>query len=299
MYFLKPLYHRTIWGGNRLRKYLPDCPEDLAHLYLASAHADFDNPVIDTNLTLSRLFEIKKPDWNMAQYQEFPLTLALVDATQNLSIQVHPDTATALYFENDAKGKTESWIFLEPPANGWIYCGMQVKNHPQFMDAFKNGKIEHFMTHYPVSCGDCVTVRSGIPHALTSGSLVFEVEFGSNYTYRLFDYNRRDKNGNARRLDLEKGLTALQLDYVPDKRKAVAGKWIKLPEYEIFPLQSVNEYENESNRLECLCVIEGAIKRREEPLRNCFCVLLEPGEKLENIHIKLGMAVRLGVPHGH
>lgn len=257
------------------------------------------NPVVKTDLTLRQLFEVKKADWHMGEFDEFPLTLALVDASQHLSIQVHPDISSALRFEKDAKGKTESWIFLEPPTSGWIYCGLSTKSLDMAASAIETGVIDTLMLRYPSSKGDCVTVRSGTPHALTAGSLVFEVEFGSNYTYRLFDYNRCDNNGVCRKLDVEKGLAALRLDSSPEKHKFASDDWLRLPEYEIRPIYKVNSYINESDRLECVSIIMGTVRIDEHTMQNCFCVLLEPGEELADITIEMGMIVRLGQQYGN
>ena len=97
MYILKSVIHKTIWGGDRLSHCTKDNTDKIGHLYLFNGHEGLSNSVLnnDNNLTLRELFQKEKYNWKMQDYEEFPLTIALVDATDDLSIQVHPDDTTA------------------------------------------------------------------------------------------------------------------------------------------------------------------------------------------------------------
>lgn len=293
-YILKPIIHCAIWGGKRLSNLINNCPEDLAHLYLAVAHDDMVNEVINSHMDLRELFTKRKSVWQMEQFDEFPLTIALVDATQNLSIQVHPDADLAETIEGKRLGKTESWMFIETPSSGWIYAGCNVNSKEEIIEAKKRGEMEKVLTHFDVDFGDCICVRDGILHALTAGSLVYEIEFGSNYTYRFYDYNRRDKDGNSRRLDIEKALLALNTVKKPTVTVADESGWLKENEYEIKVLQKIKGYKNDSNRLECLSVIQGRGVLNDFIIKEPVAILLEPGEEIRKIDLEFAIVSRLG-----
>lgn len=293
-YILKPIIHRAIWGGKRLSNLITNCPEDLAHLYLATAHNDMVNHVIHSHMDLQELFVRRKSVWKMEQFNEFPLTIALVDATENLSIQVHPDANLAETMEGKRIGKTESWLFLETPRAGWIYAGCNINSADEIKAAIERDEIEKVVTHFNVGYGDCVCVRDGTLHALTAGSLVYEIEFGSNYTYRFYDYNRRDKNGNTRRLDVEKALQAIDIDKKPVVTIADESGWHKENEYELKILRTIKSYKNDSDRLECLSVIKGSGVLNDFTIGEPVAILLEPGEEVRNMDLEFAIVSRLG-----
>lgn len=297
IYALKPILHHAIWGGRRLSHLLTECPEDLAHLYLATGHEDMSNFVLNANIGLRELFKAKKAHWNMSRYSEFPLTIALVDATQNLSIQVHPDADLAGRLEGKAVGKTESWLFLDIPKQGWIYAGCGCDSVEEIKDANDRGDIEKILSHLHVNQGDCVCVRDGTLHALTAGSLVYEIEFGSNYTYRFYDYRRLDKSGNPRRLDVDKALMAIQPYKKPTIRRPDSEDRITEPEYELRILHDARYYRNESTGLECLSVINGSGSLENMTFKEPVGLLLEPGDELKSFDIQFGIVARLGERH--
>ena len=293
MYLLKPVFHQTIWGGSRLSQYISGCPNHLGHLYLVNGHRDMANHVCNAGMTLRELFSRKKAQWNMEEYSDFPLTIALVDATQNLSIQVHPDLQTAERLEGEQAGKTESWLFLEPPECGWIYAGCNCETLEQVWAAVQAKQLEMTANHFPVAKGDCVCVKDGTLHALTAGSVVYEIEYGSDLTYRFYDYGRRDEEGKVRRLDIEKAMQAIRTDRLPSIQKESEDDWISEDTYEISVLRSISCYKNQSGQLECVSVIQGSGRFDLWEIENGMSVLLEPGEQLENIDITFGIAARL------
>lgn len=297
-YLLKPILHQTVWGGSRLSRLLRNCPDDLAHLYLATAHEDMTNWVINADMNLRDLFNKEKARWKMENYEEFPLTIALVDATQNLSIQAHPDAKLAAELEGKAVGKTESWLFLEAPNEGWIYAGCDSDSIGQIKEAVDRGDVDKVVSRLKVEPGDCVCVRDGTLHALTAGSLVYEIEYGSNFTYRFYDYNRLDKNGKKRELHQDKALRALRPERKPTVKRANPNGWIIEKEYELRLLKDTPYYRNESDRLEIVAVIEGDGSAEEMTFDEPVAALLEPGEALDGINIRFGVMARLGEQNG-
>ena len=102
MYVLAPVFHETIWGGQKLGRYSREKIKKMGHMYIVNGHRDMANMVVgdsEKGKSLDRLFTEKKKVWGMEEYDEFPLTIALVDAAQNLSIQVHPDDRAAEQIE--------------------------------------------------------------------------------------------------------------------------------------------------------------------------------------------------------
>ena len=141
---------------------------------------------------------------------ELPYLVKYIDANENLSIQVHPDDDYALKIEQSA-GKTECWLILEAWENGGIYLGFQEgleKKH--FAKLIKEGKdVDSCLNFYPVSRGDFITVPAGTIHAIGKGVLLLEIQQSSGITYRVWDWNRVDKEGRPRPLHLHKALDVL------------------------------------------------------------------------------------------
>lgn len=296
---LEPVFHRAIWGGNRLAKFIRDCPDDLAHLYLVSDRKGMSNHILNTDMDLKELFIRKKKVWKMENFSEFPLTIALVDASQNLSIQVHPDADIAHRLEGVNAGKKESWYFLEPPRFGWIYGGCDCTAIEDIKEIIRKGEIESVLSRIKIAQGDCVCVRAGSIHALTAGSLVYEVEFGNEFTYRFYDYGRSDKNCKPRRLDVDNALAALVIRNKPEFCRVDSDGWIREKEYELRVIRDISYYRNESDRLECFSVIRGEGLVEGCHLNEPIAVLLEPGEELKKVNINFAISARLGRQNEH
>lgn len=298
MYILEPIAHNTIWGGKKLGRYVADAPATLGHLYMVNGHKTMSNVIQNgtcRGMTLHELFKIQKTNWNMAEYKEFPLTIALVDARENLSIQVHPDDVTAERIEHEKIGKTESWVFLEPPLNGWIYAGCKCKTAKMLEKAVANGEMEQITDRLTVTKDDYVCVTAGTLHAMTAGSLVYEIEYGSDYTYRFYDYNRKDQNGNSRELHIEKALSAIHLDTQPSVKKIADGMWMSEHKYEICRVTGVSRYRNDSSTVECISLLEGEGKCDDCDVKSGMSILLLPGETLTGLTISDAMIARLNV----
>lgn len=298
MYILEPIAHNTIWGGEKLRKYVAHAPATLGHLYMVNGHKTMSNVIQNgtyRGMTLYELFKIQKMNWNMAEYKEFPLTIALVDARENLSIQVHPDDVTAERIEHEKIGKTESWVFLEPPLTGWIYAGCKCKNTEMLKAAVANGEMEQVTDHLTITKDDYVCVMAGTLHAMTAGSLVYEIEYGGNYTYRFYDYGRKDQHGNTRELHIEKALSAIYFDTQPRVKKITDGMWMSEQKYEICQVMDLGRYQNNSSTVECISLLEGKGKCDNCDVKSGMSILLLPGETLTGLTIINAIIARLNV----
>lgn len=144
------------------------------------------------------------------QNGEFPLLVKLLDAGDRLSVQVHPDDDYAARVEND-RGKTEMWYIVEADEGAEIICGLaDGVSAEDYANAVASGSPEAALKHQPVQPGETYFIPSGLPHAIGKGILIAEIQQNCDLTYRVYDYNRRDKNGNLRELHVEKALDVIR-----------------------------------------------------------------------------------------
>ena len=139
----------------------------------------------------------------------FPLLVKFIDAQDNLSVQVHPDDAFAQerYGQN---GKTEMWHVIQADEGAGLYVGFNQKiTAQQYMDAVEEGHLEDFLKFYPVKPGDTFMIPAGTVHAIGKGVLLAEIQQPSDITFRIYDWNRVDANGNRRELHTEEAFEAI------------------------------------------------------------------------------------------
>ncbi|MDR0821196.1 MAG: class I mannose-6-phosphate isomerase [Oscillospiraceae bacterium] len=149
---------------------------------------------------------------------QFPMLVKLIDAHDNLSIKVNPDDTYALAHEK-APGRTELWYVAEANQGSHIILGLksQVKT-PQFSQIIKDGVMPMYLNRIPVQKGDTFFIEPGMVHSIGAGVVMLVIQQNSNTSYRIYDYNRDDKNGEKRHLDVEKALDVADLSLKPDKR---------------------------------------------------------------------------------
>ena len=296
MIILEAVIHETVWGGNRLGRLIKRDGAKTGHLYLVNGHKGLSNRALNgayAGVTLEQIFPHEKRNWGMEAYESFPLTIALVDARENLSIQVHPDARTAERLEHERNGKTESYIFLEEPKSRWIYAGCACGSKEELEAAVENGRTEDVTAHFPVERDDYVCIEAGTLHALTAGSLVYEIEYGSDFTYRFYDYNRVDERGKTRELHISKARESIDLCRVPQKRPCTPGEWMREENYEICRMQGMRSYKNGGEQIECISILKGVGECGDIPLHPGMAVILFPGETLAGAALTDIVAARL------
>ncbi len=298
MYILEPVYHETVWGGDRLKRFTGEnnhFKAKIGHLYLIDGHEQMANKILngdDKGQTLREVFEREKGNWGLSQYAEFPLTIALVDALDNLSIQVHPDDIAAAEIEGKKIGKTESWLFLEAPESGWIYTGCRCDSLEDVRNAVGMGRMEEITDRVPIQKNDYICIQAGTLHAMTRGSLVYEIEYGSDFTYRFYDYDRVDAEGNGRELHVEKAIQSIKTSNCAEPVASKEDGWIREEAYEICLKKNVVSYENSSSRLECLAILNGDGYADGQKLSGGMGIILLPGERIEG-NLECFVAARL------
>lgn len=153
----------------------------------------------------------------MRYASSFPLLLKLLDAKQTLSVQVHPDDAYAARMENKL-GKTEAWYILDAKPGAWLVYGLQpgVTKEMLLFAGRQGTALEGMLRRVEVKAGETYFIPAGMVHAIGEGILLYEIQQSSDVTYRLYDWDREDREGNKRELHLEKASEAACLDANPD-----------------------------------------------------------------------------------
>jgi mannose-6-phosphate isomerase len=148
--------------------------------------------------------------------EEFPLLIKFIDAEQDLSIQVHPNDELSKIRHN-AFGKTEMWYVVDADKGALINSGFnQEINRKKYIEYFENGKLPDLLRYDEVESGDVFFIPAGRVHAIGKGTLVAEIQQTSDVTYRIFDYNRKDANGQLRELHTDLALDAIDFSYKKD-----------------------------------------------------------------------------------
>ena len=146
----------------------------------------------------------------------FPLLLKFLDANRDLSVQVHPDDTIGATLKTPDFGKTEAWYIVDAQPKAKIYAGLKTGvTAEDFRDAIEQGKAAEVLHSFSASAGDCVFIRAGTVHAIGAGLMVCEIQQASDTTFRLFDWNRVDDQGNSRPLHIEQGIAATDFSIGP------------------------------------------------------------------------------------
>ena len=228
--FLKPLFHNKIWGGRRLaEEYGYDIPEGpVGECWAISAHPNGDCEVASGAFegnTLSELWVSHRELFGNAEGDRFPLLIKILDAKDDLSVQVHPDDTYAAEHENGSLGKSECWYILDAKENGDIVVGQNASSKEEFAAMVEQGKWTELLNYVPIKAGDFFRIDPGTVHAIRTGTLILETQQSSDITYRVYDYDRLGDDGKPRDLHL-----AQSLDVINYAQKAPTSGQITAPE---------------------------------------------------------------------
>ncbi|MDE5769931.1 MAG: class I mannose-6-phosphate isomerase [Oscillospiraceae bacterium] len=215
---LSPAGKDYLWGGTRLRTEYhkhPDC-NPLAETWECSVHPDGASMVISGKFAGKSLADVidMHPEYLGEKYRKkrkFPILVKFIDAAQNLSVQVHPNDDYAQIHEQE-NGKTEMWYIMDAAENASLIYGFKQKySRKEIQSAIENHKIMKYLHKIPVKKGDVFFIPAGTVHAVGKGILLAEIQENSNLTYRVYDYDRKDRNGQRRQLHIEKALDVMKL----------------------------------------------------------------------------------------
>ncbi|UKI47112.1 MAG: class I mannose-6-phosphate isomerase [Phocaeicola vulgatus] len=224
----KPILKSVIWGGSQICPFKGITPteEGVGESWELSHVDDNFSVVAEGELANKSLDELIKEFGKelvggkvMERFgSRFPLLIKFIDARDNLSIQVHPDDELAKVRHNSF-GKTEMWYVIKADKGASLYSGFsQQIDKEEYVKRVGNNTIMDVLKKYDVSEGDVFFLPAGRVHAIGAGCFIAEIQQTSNITYRIYDYNRKDKNGNTRELHTELAKDAIDYTLYPDYR---------------------------------------------------------------------------------
>lgn len=221
---LQPVGKNYLWGGNRLKEeYAKEILlTPLAETWECSVHPDGPSLIGSgeyKGVTLAQLLDEHPEYMGSKADSDFPILVKFIDAEKDLSVQVHPDDEYAKAHENQ-NGKTEVWYVLDAKPGATLVCGFAHDVTPEMLKrAVETGTLDKHIQKVPVHKGDVFFIPAGTVHAIGAGVLIAEIQESSNVTYRVYDYDRVDKNGNKRELHFDKAVQVLNMKSGTDVRQ--------------------------------------------------------------------------------
>ncbi len=219
-FILIPVGKDYLWGGNRLNDDFSKGInlDPLAETWECSTHPHGLSVVGSgefTGKTLKNVIEVH-PDYlgkHAEHVGDLPVLIKLIDADKDLSVQVHPDDEYAKRFENGSNGKTEFWYVVDATKDAQLIYGFHHScTRKEVEQSINDNTFEFLLQKIPVKRDDVFLIKSGTVHAIGAGTLVAEIQECSDLTYRLYDYNRVDKDGKKRELHVKKALDVANLE---------------------------------------------------------------------------------------
>ena len=224
----KALLKQTIWGGDKIIpfKHLDDHLENVGESWEISGVPGNETVVADGEYAGKKLNELvieqKDKLVGKANYErfgdEFPLLIKFIDARQDLSIQVHPTDEIAKR-QGKERGKTEMWYIMDSDKDAKLYSGLKMQITPdQYKAMVEDDTITDALAQYDVKEDDCFFLPAGRIHAIGTGCFLAEIQQTSDVTYRIYDFKRKDKDGNYRQLHTKEAAECINYTVEDDYR---------------------------------------------------------------------------------
>ncbi len=213
---MKPIFQEKIWGGNRLSKVFGySIPGDYTgECWAISGHPGGDCGIEGMDVTLGQLWKQEPELFGNTPGEIFPLLIKIIDAKDDLSIQVHPDDAYAAVNENGSLGKTECWYVLDCDIDATIIVGHNATSKEEMAQMVSDGRWKELLREIPIHKGDFFQIDPGCLHAIKGGTMILETQQSSDVTYRFYDYDRL-QDGKPRPLHIEKSLAVTTVPFSP------------------------------------------------------------------------------------
>lgn len=272
---LKPIFKDYIWGGTRLRDdFGKDCGfERIAESWELSCHKNGFSVIASgehSGKTLAEYISFYGKDAvgiNCAHFTDFPVLIKLIDAKDNLSVQVHPDNDYALCNEC-GYGKTEMWYIIDCDEGSEILYGLKTEvTEEEFKSRIQNNSLLDIVKSIPVKKGDAFFIEAGTLHAIGKGIILVEIQQSSDTTYRIYDYERTGTDGKPRELHIEKAVAVTKLSPVRPypfsdmfKENDEGKRLLSKCDYFTVYFVNVNEtavFNTGKTSFECLLILEG------------------------------------------
>ncbi len=234
------LLKSTIWGGDKIIpfKKLDVKQDNVGESWEISGVPGNETVVSDGEYEGKKLNELVAElkgklvgEDNYKRFgDEFPLLIKFIDARQDLSIQVHPTDEIA-HRQGKERGKTEMWYLMDSDKDATLLCGLKKEITPEeYAGMVENDTICDAIARYNVKEGDCFFLPAGRIHAIGTGCFLAEIQQTSDVTYRIYDFKRKDKDGNYRQLHTKEAAESInytvendyRTDYIPAKNRGVS-----------------------------------------------------------------------------
>lgn len=219
---LRPCFHEKLWGGDRLKTvfHYPIPSDHTGECWAISGHPG-GNSIVENGeyagVPLGELWRTHRELFGDLPGDTFPLLVKIIDARQDLSIQVHPNDVYAAAHENGALGKTECWYVLDCDADASIIIGHHARDKAQLAQMVAQGRWNDLLRRVRVHKGDFFQIEPGCLHAILGGTMILETQQSSDVTYRFYDYDRLE-NGKPRQLHPEKSMDVVTAPFVPSEQ---------------------------------------------------------------------------------
>ena len=221
----QPLLKQTLWGGDKIIpfKHLSTVMENVGESWEISGVKDNETIAAGDGRSLNQLVrDMKGRLVGEANYQrfgdEFPLLIKFIDARQDLSIQVHPTDEIA-HRQGRERGKTEMWYVMDSAPDAKLYNGLKLQITPeQYKQMVADDTICDALAQYSVKEGDLFFIPAGRIHSIGAGCFVAEIQQTSDVTYRIYDFKRKDKDGNYRQLHTQEASESINYTVLDDYR---------------------------------------------------------------------------------
>lgn len=276
--FIEPIFKENIWGGNRLRtEYNYNIPSDnTGECWAVSAHENGDCQVATgtyAGKSLAWLWKSNQELFGNIGGEKFPLLIKIIDAKDDLSIQVHPDDAYANKNENGSLGKTECWYILDCNENQDIVIGHNASTKEELKSMIEKNEWNQLIRSIPIKKGDFLQINPGTVHAIKGGTLILETQQNSDITYRVYDYDRLT-DGKPRELHIDKSIDVIEVPFKEEKienqidaasqcKILIECEYYKVFKYEI----SQKEKFVQDKPFLIMSVVEGAGKINNQPIQ--------------------------------
>ncbi|MDR1473198.1 MAG: mannose-6-phosphate isomerase, class I [Lactobacillales bacterium] len=247
--FLDSVLQKKIWGGQKLHMVFDyDLPaEKVGEYWAISAHPHGVSTVKNGKYQGQKLDELWKHHRELfgnTPGEVFPLLIKILDAEDYLSVQVHPDDTYALKHEGEL-GKSECWYIIDAEFNAEIIYGHRAKTREELAEMIHDGHWDDLLTHVPVKKGEFYYVPSGTIHSIGKGVLILETQQSSDTTYRVYDFDRQDDNGNLRELHIKQSIDVINIPGITPKLEVTEEKiglstittFVKTPFFNVYKWQ--------------------------------------------------------------
>lgn len=271
IYKLEPLLTYNLWGGQKLSKIYHKKTYIYGEAWIMSCLKDMNSPIKGKG-TLKDVFNKNKDIVKKGYNGEFPLLIKLIDANDDLSIQVHPEA------------KTECWHILSSKPSK-LYFGLKKNSSKkEISNILKKGDITKLLNHIDVKEGDSLLIKPGTIHAIGKHTFLIEIQRSADVTYRLYDFNRVDKNGKKRELHIDKALSVINYKKQIFPKTNKKGLIIHSSFFNVYKekVSKENKYNADSKSFHAITVIAGKgeiVSKKQNIKLNTFDTIFIPSNE--------------------